>query len=113
MPQGGNHYAADTRLAGQCLDLPDCFFYVVDHGYQRYASPAYRVGGAELLQPAVVGPGAPKGLTRIGDLSGGQAGPEWWRLLPRDGIAISKDDLTGHPVSIQHGVTNLRVVGPL
>ena len=113
VPQGGNHHAPDAGLTGQGLDLLDGLVDVVDHRHERHARPPHRVGGAELLQPAVVGPSAAEGLASIGDLPGGQAGAEGRGLLAGNGVAVGEDDLAGHAVGVQHGITDLGVVGTL
>ena len=83
------------------------------HWDEGHAGTTDRVGGAELLQPAVVGAGPAEGLAGIGYLAGGQAGTEGRRLLTGHRIAVSEDDLPGHPVGVQHRVTHLGVVGTL
>ena len=62
-------------------------------GHQGHAGPTHRIGGTELLQPAVVGPGPAEGETGIGYLASMQAGPERRGLLAGDCVTVSKNDL--------------------
>ena len=41
-------------------------------GHERHTGPPHRVGGAELDQPAVVGPRAGERQGGVGDLAGGE-----------------------------------------
>jgi hypothetical protein len=111
VPHGGDEDPLDAGPAGQRLDLPHRLVDPVGHRDQGDAGPAGRVGGAEVDEPAVVGPGAGPGQPGIGDHAGLQPRAEGRGLHAGHRVAVGEDHLAGDAVGVEHLVPHGGVVG--
>lgn len=80
-------------------------------GTRATPAVAWGIGGAESLQPAVVGPCSGERQLGVGDLSGGETGAEGRRLLAGHRVSVREDHLAGDAVGIQLLVADVGVVG--
>ena len=85
-------------LPARRLDLRTDSVDAVGDRHQGDAGARRRVGGAELLEPAVVGARARPREARVGDHAGLQAGAERRRLHAGDRVAVGEDHLAGDAV---------------
>ena len=112
VPHGGHHDPLDAGLAGQRLDLAHRLVDVVHDRHEGHTGPPGRVGGTELLEPAVVGPSTGEREVLVGDLPRREPGPERRRLHPGDRVAVGEDHLAGDAVGVELLVAHLGVEGP-
>ena len=76
----------------------------------RHAGPALGAVGAQLGQPAVVGPGARPSAARIGvSPLGAEAGAERRRRAGGHRVGVGEDHLAGHAVGVELLVAPRRV----